>query len=64
MKYDIPEDVSVYCTDRDQTHSAMIIRETVERINVEMEGIPMTFHKHKPGVYVCNMSGLEFIIRR
>lgn len=64
MKYDIPEEVMVYCTDRDKSVPATIIRETVERISVEMEGIPMTFHRYKPGVYTCNMSGMEFIIKR
>lgn len=64
MKIEAPQYVVITCTDNGNTSEALVIKESVEQIRAELNGIPMTFRRYNTGVYVCNMHGLEFVIKR
>ncbi len=55
--------VSVSCTDTEKTNKARIVRMHPKGIDVELNDIIMRFNKIKPSLYVCNHSGLEFVIK-
>ena len=55
--------INVYCTDTDKTSEAKLIKQNESQLRLELNGIPMTFHKHRPSVFVSRMHGLEFIVR-
>lgn len=56
------EYVEVKCSDTDKVCEAIILRESAEQIRVELNGIPMTFRKHRSNIFVCNIHGLEFVL--
>ena len=55
--------VSVSCTDTEKTNKARIVRMYPKGIDVELNDIILRFSKIKPNLYVCNHSGLEFVIK-
>ena len=64
MKYDYQrETVDVTCTDTGVTVEGVIVGEQRDRVRVDIAGAVMTFNKLKPGVYVANNAGMEFVIR-
>ena len=63
MKWDEPEVMTVTCTDNDKTAEVTIIRKSHDSIRAELQGIPLNFKKYKPGVYIANMSGIEFVLK-
>lgn len=58
------EYVDIRCSDTEKVSQAIILKESSEQIRVELNGIPMTFRKHRSNIYVCNMHGLEFVVHR
>lgn len=61
---DIPESVDVICTDNDRIVEGQILHEQGHNMRVSVQGIVMLFKRHKPGIYVANMSGKEFVIKK
>ena len=59
----IDQVVSVFCTDTDKTNKARIVRMHPKGIDVELNNIILKFNKAKPNLYICNYSGLEFVIK-
>tara|TARA_B100001559_G_C15914803_1_gene355896 strand:- start:120 stop:308 length:189 start_codon:yes stop_codon:yes gene_type:complete len=57
------QNVSVYCTDTEKTNKARIVRMHSKGIDVELNDIILRFLKSKPNLYICNYSGLEFVIK-
>tara|TARA_B100001769_G_C21847305_1_gene459487 strand:+ start:12 stop:200 length:189 start_codon:yes stop_codon:yes gene_type:complete len=57
------EIISVYCTDTDKTNKARVVRMHPKGIDVELNDIILRFNKTKPNMYICNYSGLEFVIK-
>ena len=55
--------VSVYCTDTEKRNKARVVRMHSKGIDVELNDIILKFNKAKPNLYVCNYSGLEFVIK-
>lgn len=55
--------VSVYCTDLDRSAEGVIMRIGKEKINIDVQGLLLTFHKIKNNVYVANHSGMEFVYK-
>ena len=55
--------VSVYCTDTEKINNARIVRMHNRGIDVELNDIILKFNKTKPNLYVCNYSGMEFVIK-
>lgn len=63
MKYDYSrETVTVTCTDTGVEADGVIVGENQGQIRVDMSGALLTFRRIKPGVYVANNAGLEFVI--
>ena len=56
------ETVKVTCTDTDVTVEGILVAEQRDRIRVDMSGAIMTFYRVKPGVYVANNAGMEFVV--
>jgi hypothetical protein len=64
MKNDyIQETVKVTCTDTQVTVTGNIVSQNQDRIRVDVGGVVMAFTRTTPGVYVSNMSGLEFTFK-
>jgi hypothetical protein len=64
MKYDYSrETVDVQCTDTGVTVEGILLDEQRDRIRVDVAGAMLTFHRIKPGVYVCNNAGMEFVVK-
>ena len=55
--------VNIHCTDTDQNKKGRVIRMHSKGIDVELNEIILKFKKLKPTLYVCNYSGLEFVIK-
>ena len=64
MHHKTDEYVEVKCSDTDKISEAIILKESAEQIRVELNGILMTFRKHRSNIFVCNMHGLEFVLNR
>jgi hypothetical protein len=60
---DIPDKIKVWCTDRDQEIEVLFISQHGHTIRTSLEGIPLNFNRIKPGVYVANFSGMEFVMK-
>ena len=56
--------VKIYCTDTEKSNNAKIVRIHPKGIDVELNNVILKFNKTKPNIYVCNYSGLEFIIKK
>lgn len=55
--------VTVYCTDTDISAEASIVNITKDSIRVMLNGIPIWLERIKPGVYVGNAHGMEFLVK-
>ena len=55
--------VNVHCTDTDKENKGRVVRMHPKGIDVELNDIILKFNKLKPNLYVCNYSGLEFVIK-
>ena len=55
--------VSVYWTDTEKITTPRIVRMHNRGIDVELNDIILKFNKTKPNLYVCNYSGMEFVIK-
>ena len=55
--------VKVHCTDNDTTAEGVIIRIRPDGFNVALGDLVIQFRKHKPGIYIGEKSGLEFVVR-
>ncbi len=62
-KITIPDRIKVWCTDRDQEVEVDFISQQNGTIRCAFETIPLNFHRIKPGVYVANFSGMEFVMK-
>ena len=56
--------VKVYCTDTEKSSNARIVRIHPRGIDVELNNVILKFNKTKPDLYVCNYSGMEFVIKK
>ena len=59
----INEIISIFCTDTEKTKKGRIVRMHPQGIDIELENIILKFKKTKPNLYICNYSGLEFVIK-
>jgi len=63
MKWDAPETAMAHCTDNDKSVEVTIVSRTHDTIRAELQGMLLVFKKLKPGIYVSNFSGREFVIK-
>lgn len=59
----LDETVTVECTDTDQKMDGQIVRMQGERVDVMVSGLILTLRRTKPGIYVGNRGGMEFVVR-
>ena len=57
--------VSVHCTDTEVNAKGVIVRIRPDGFDVDIADGTLTvgFYKHKPGIYVGNKSGMEFVVK-
>ena len=59
----LDETVTVECTDTDQTLQGQVVRLHGDRVDVMVQGMVLNLRQTKPGLYVGNRSGMEFVVR-
>ena len=59
----IDQKVTVQCTDTGVEAQGTIVRIRPDGFDVSMGLLTIYLKKHKPGIYVGNQSGLEFVVR-
>lgn len=59
----LDDTVTVECTDTDQKMDAQVVRMQGERIDVMISGLILTLKRTRPGIYVGNRGGMEFVLR-
>lgn len=59
----IPDKIKVWCTDRDQEVEVLFIDRRGDTIRASLETIPLNFKRIKPGIWVANFSGMEFVMK-
>ena len=59
----LQQSVKVHCTDTDVTVDGTIIRIRPDGFDVDLGELTIRLNKHKPGIYVGQQSGMEFVVR-
>lgn len=59
----LDDTVTVECTDTDQKMDAQVVRMQGDRVDVMVSGLILSLRRTKPGIYVGNRSGMEFVLR-
>lgn len=62
-KITVPEYFKAWCTDRDEEVECAFISSSHDSIRASLQGVPLVFKRYKPGVYVANFSGMEFVYK-
>lgn len=59
----LDDTVTVECTDTDQKMEAQVVRMQGDRVDVMVSGLILSLRRTKPGIYVGNRSGMEFVLK-
>ncbi|MFX4220978.1 MAG: hypothetical protein ACMVO3_08295 [Thalassobaculum sp.] len=59
----LDDTVTVECTDTDQTMEAQVIRMQGDRVDVMVSGLTLSLRRTRPGIYVGNRGGMEFVLK-
>jgi len=59
----LDQKVTISCTDTDVEATGTIIRIRPEGFDASLGGLIISFRKHRPGIYVGQQSGMEFVVR-
>jgi hypothetical protein len=59
----IDQKVKVHCTDTDVSASGVIVHIRRDGFDVSLGEFIIHLKKHKPGIYVGQQSGMEFVVR-
>jgi len=59
----LDQKVRVRCTDTDVEADGIIIRIRPDGFDVSLGELIIHLRKHKPGIYVGQQSGMEFVVR-
>jgi hypothetical protein len=59
----LDQKVRVRCTDTDVEADGVIIRIRPDGFDVSLGELIIHLRKHKPGIYVGQQSGMEFVVR-
>ena len=59
----LDQKVSIHCTDTDATAEGLIIRIRPDGFDAALKELVISFRRHKPGIYVGQQSGMEFVVR-
>ena len=55
--------VTVHCTDTDVEATGTIMRIRPDGFDVDLGELTIRLKRHKPGIYVGQQSGMEFVVR-
>lgn len=59
----LDQKVKIHCTDTDMSADGVIIRIRPDGFDAALKELVISFRKHKPGIYVGQQSGMEFVVR-
>jgi hypothetical protein len=59
----LDQKVDIHCTDTDISAEGVIIRIRPDGFDATLQDLVISFRKHKPGIYVGQKSGMEFVVR-
>lgn len=59
----LDEEVTVTCTDNDKTMRGTVVRLQGDRAEVTVGDLLITLRRSKPGIWVGNRAGMEFVVR-
>jgi hypothetical protein len=59
----IDQKVTVHCTDTDKNVKGTIVRIRPDGFDVGLDEFIIKLKKHRPGIYVGQQSGMEFVVR-
>lgn len=59
----LDEEVTVTCTDTDKTMRGTVVRLQGDRAEVTVGDLLITLRRSKPGIWVGNRAGMEFVVR-
>ena len=59
----LDEQVTVTCTDNDKTMRGTVVRLQGDRAEVTVGDLLITLRRSKPGVWVGNRAGMEFVVK-
>lgn len=59
----LDDTVTVECTDTDQKLDAQVIRMQGDRVDVMVSGLILSLRRTRPGIYVGNRGGMEFVLK-
>ncbi|MCE2517613.1 MAG: hypothetical protein J4F41_07245 [Alphaproteobacteria bacterium] len=59
----LDQKVTVHCTDTDADAQGVIVRIRPDGFDVSLGELIIHLRKYKPGIYVGQQSGMEFVVR-
>lgn len=59
----LDQKVTLHCTDTGVDAQGVIVRIRPDGFDVALGELMIRLHKHKPGIYVGQQSGMEFVVR-
>ena len=59
----LDEQVTVTCTDNDKEMRGTVVRLQGDRAEVSVGELLITLRRSKPGLWVGNRAGMEFVVR-
>lgn len=63
MAMRLDDQVTVTCTDNDRTMRGTVVRLQGDRADVSIGDLLITLRRSKPGMWVGNRAGMEFVVR-
>jgi len=59
----LDQKVRITCTDTDVEAEGIVVRIRPEGFDAALGELIIAFRKHRPGIYVGQQSGMEFVVR-
>lgn len=59
----LDDQVTVTCTDNDKTMQGTVVRLHGDRADVSVGDLLITLRRSKPGLWVGNRAGMEFVVK-
>lgn len=59
----LDQQVRVHCTDTDKEMTGTVVRIRPDGVDVAVETLVLHLKKHRPGIFVGQHSGMEFVVR-
>lgn len=59
----LDQTVRIHCTDTDVETTGTIVRIRPDGFDVSLGQLIISLRKHRPGIYVGQQSGMEFVVK-